>query len=638
MEYRPLDASRNEIRLLVLSKTPAASHLPVHSRLEHFSLDDTAHGRADVELSQQNPASESSINPNKVSFPPGDYVALSYVWGPLEPAKQRRVFVNGHVTKVTNNLEEALHGLQRLPEIKTSGPGLKVWVDALCINQNDLKERSQQVKRMRDIYARAGNVIVWLGKMGKDNRVLQLLRTLSQLYTTLEDPTLIQSPWRRGPNYFDQDSLRALFAFLSCTYWQRLWIIQELAMGSDSSIVVCGDELISWGEVHNAARFIIGAWTSLRQEVDKALEGEEATELFRLLWLVCHLHEMGSKNKDKEAVLKRLGQALRLSQNASATDMKDKAYGLLGLLDPAISSRITPDYMRPIQEVYIDFAKAVIQAHENLDIILVGPRNDLPTGWPSWVPDWRRGFGQSDVGFSALCQTGGDYAMDVTFSDNGDLLFCHGFRLPIDARRVGGQVDRVDDTSHILRSPRSGRQLGGEDELVNRFMKAMSLRSNTSRDDIQHPSSSLFSNQPLQEPSQSLPDDQLDWFLQGGPEAAVRLLETSKKNDQFFESMGAVKRMIHKSSQGLEELSTVLETRRGAPIAFTRGYFVYSSYGLEDEDIICVLLGCGYPVILRPCGDNWRLVGECFIYEIMGGEAIQWLGEKDCPLEQFGLC
>jgi len=61
---------------------------------------------------------------------------------------------------VTDNLYAALERLQRFDAIKRR---MKVWIDALCINQNDLEERATQIQLMHQIYAQAQHVVIWLG-------------------------------------------------------------------------------------------------------------------------------------------------------------------------------------------------------------------------------------------------------------------------------------------------------------------------------------------------------------------------------------------------------------------------------------------------------------------------------------------
>jgi Heterokaryon incompatibility protein (HET) len=110
-----------------------------------------------------------------------EYRALSYCWeGSTKPAT---LYVDGIPVKIGQNLNCALHQLRtnlfyctnllcscsddyRYPatlERHITSPEL-LWIDALCINQNDLEERSTQVAMMKDIYARAAEVVIWLGQ------------------------------------------------------------------------------------------------------------------------------------------------------------------------------------------------------------------------------------------------------------------------------------------------------------------------------------------------------------------------------------------------------------------------------------------------------------------------------------------
>ncbi|KAF8853256.1 HET-domain-containing protein, partial [Acephala macrosclerotiorum] len=96
---------------------------------------------------------------------PLQYEALSYAWGsPKDPADIIVGSPYSHGTiSVTQNLAEALRYLRYEDKIRT------LWIDAICVNQLDMAERTSQVKRMADIYSAASRVVVWLGPESDDS-------------------------------------------------------------------------------------------------------------------------------------------------------------------------------------------------------------------------------------------------------------------------------------------------------------------------------------------------------------------------------------------------------------------------------------------------------------------------------------
>ncbi|KAH8706896.1 heterokaryon incompatibility protein-domain-containing protein, partial [Phaeosphaeriaceae sp. PMI808] len=83
------------------------------------------------------------------------YEALSYVWGDFNVLAP--LTVNDTIVNVTKNLNTALRRLRFPSDVRC------LWADALCINQKDVAEKQQQIGLMRDIYASATGVTMWLG-------------------------------------------------------------------------------------------------------------------------------------------------------------------------------------------------------------------------------------------------------------------------------------------------------------------------------------------------------------------------------------------------------------------------------------------------------------------------------------------
>ena len=84
----------------------------------------------------------------------GSYEALSYVWG--DGSEKTPIQINGSTLEVGTNLRLALFNLREPNKPRT------LWIDAICINQDDISERNQQVTIMGDIYSRARRTVVWL--------------------------------------------------------------------------------------------------------------------------------------------------------------------------------------------------------------------------------------------------------------------------------------------------------------------------------------------------------------------------------------------------------------------------------------------------------------------------------------------
>ncbi|KAK5998065.1 Heterokaryon incompatibility protein 6 [Cladobotryum mycophilum] len=95
-----------------------------------------------------------SLNAKEVA----PYQAISYTWSGQEAV--RLVYANNRPSKVTKNVEDVMKRLRPTKQ----GEFIYLWIDAICINQQDDEEKSAQVKIMVDIYAKAQRINIWLGQ------------------------------------------------------------------------------------------------------------------------------------------------------------------------------------------------------------------------------------------------------------------------------------------------------------------------------------------------------------------------------------------------------------------------------------------------------------------------------------------
>ncbi|KAH7024411.1 heterokaryon incompatibility protein-domain-containing protein [Microdochium trichocladiopsis] len=176
--------------------------------------------------------------------------AISYTWG--DPKDQEQIFVDGRQMTIRQNCHFAIQ------QARHHSPGVPIWIDSICINQDDAAEKSAQVQIMGDIYAKASSVLACIGpsdaasdfviKFAKDidARLADLKEEESRGRVIREDGTspLLPGLWRRL-----SELSRHWASFTARPYFGRLWVMQELHEGSGRTTVLCGTTPVEWDEI-----------------------------------------------------------------------------------------------------------------------------------------------------------------------------------------------------------------------------------------------------------------------------------------------------------------------------------------------------------------------------------------------------
>ncbi|EDN99744.1 hypothetical protein SS1G_02602 [Sclerotinia sclerotiorum 1980 UF-70] len=219
--YDPLDPSVDGIRLLHLS--PGLGAKQPHCFLKHVTFGERP-----------------------------KYNAISYTWG--HEARQQPIVINDQYFHVTNNLYDALLCLQQ-----QSTEEQVLWVDAICINQEDIAERNRQLTIMPYIYERAKLVIIWL----RDDQHI--------VPPVWPEPRKIP-PFEISGHTQQYEDQRLLFNYLmmicSNEYWNRLWIIQEIGKAR-KLLISFGQKLIDWNRF---MKTIILSWPYPGRIVEEIVE------------------------------------------------------------------------------------------------------------------------------------------------------------------------------------------------------------------------------------------------------------------------------------------------------------------------------------------------------------------------------
>lgn len=255
------------------------------------------------------------------------------------------------------------------------------WYDALCINQEDVEERSLQVLRMTSIYRTAFRVVAWIGSAtaGQANLRDYLDRTTTLLQES--DP---------GIGHFHD--------LLSRKYWRRMWIIQEISVATDIW-VVCGSSWVNWDTLcgvfnlyetrekdrHNAISSTQGSmsasqipWATPSADNDHHMSTNRVGIQSTAQWIEDELvkaYEGLKTFRDFRSLVANrtpLGflEALKKTSAFLATDDRDKIYAFLGLVYDGRSFVPTPDYRIVFNDLKVQMVVNVLHTTKNLDVIL----------------------------------------------------------------------------------------------------------------------------------------------------------------------------------------------------------------------------------------------------------------------------
>lgn len=336
--YRPLEPGIGHIRLLRIEK-PQENDQPPVLHLRHARLEDEA------------------------------FNALSYAWGAESPTHEI-VIRDGNQQRTLSVRQNLYEFLKIAPTIAEDWSSQWIWIDQICINQENTKERNHQVAQMGALYSTAQTTILWPGRLDvsgdydlecHEQELSSPLIPPEHMETIVakHDPQRLISTDNRG----DPQGLRRLLGTLTGAtlmrlmlqrYWRRLWVTQEIVLAAHVRIIIA-DSTHALEDWDSALKVF---WLSELPAI-QYLRGNDFLHLELLKIRVTMGHYMlmrsGIRKDQKIAQVEKYVRyatwetILGLNWQTECTTQHDRVYALMGLLPKSL--HVDPDYDIPLSQL-----------------------------------------------------------------------------------------------------------------------------------------------------------------------------------------------------------------------------------------------------------------------------------------------
>jgi hypothetical protein len=216
---------------------------------------------------------------------------------------------------------------------------IKIWVDYLCISQNDKAEKNHQVKLMAAIFSAATDVYAWLGQSTINSvKAFKYIQRMSHPNRDL----LIRSQNRRQRNA----AQRYINDLTDREYWTRTWIIQEVLLARNFWVMV-GTDMLNWDQLQD-------------QITDKMLPPRPrylSRQMFQMIW----------KSRRQLPLEPTMEALLSSYHHTQCSNPLDRIFAMLGMIDKVTQSKIIVEYDRSPLQACVDNMAFMISKPDSSD-------------------------------------------------------------------------------------------------------------------------------------------------------------------------------------------------------------------------------------------------------------------------------
>lgn len=575
--------------------------------------------------------------------------SLEHWWGCTYKEKKNqdkdfRILIDG----ADFDIYESLHGA--LSKFRLSTGVRVLWADAICIDQENTDEKNAQVPLMASIYKKGKGTLAWLGEADHHTRkAFEYLkgnaRRHSDTFSLSSQPEQPEAELVCG-NTLSHDApvhrrcLRDLWASFNKTrlrvslesiinrpYFRRAWIVQEITKSWSLSLI-CGDFEMEWRLLSDESLGIIPEFGG-----DSCF-----TALDKL------------RNEQYQYDLMEVASMVSLTQASRA---HDKLYGILGLVPGDLMTvKIHVDYKKDPDDVFYDFSKELLIASRKLGVLCMsyGMSPDRPKHVPSWV--WNPQPGEPHTRFLVPSSRSNQYhaAADTQWQpefsgkklERFEKLGLRGIVLQnVTTVSSGWNTLPRSSLPFYMEDPRpflqqvlwyfEHRAIGGINKGSNGLVTAENRRDILFRTTWPY----KFSTEtPLPECDQLEEVRTIAKLTRFDSEIVKRFgryIPGEKKQMTSwarFKLLVAIEAFLIRRALGnpaakqfdrLVPSFSYLNNRRLART--DAGDIALCPKETAVNDKIVLLQGSDVPFVLRPTGDNWRIVGECYVHTLMRGWA-----------------
>ncbi|KAF2029049.1 hypothetical protein EK21DRAFT_90109 [Setomelanomma holmii] len=572
------------------------------------------------------------------------------------------------------------------------------WIDSLCINLVDGREREEQVRVMADIYKRAKRAIIWLGEEEEPSNdctgAISFLHSLAglQVAFTGDDHAMRRS--LEDPEFVARCA--AVSNLLFRPWWTRVWTLQEFVLPKEAKLY-CGMQSISRGKFKSAI-YSIFLCSTISNDFEHELVPRVAFDGAFNRRRIHQLHtKAGTPGISLVAIMAYLG-------NHMATDSRDRIFSVLGLITPRDRKLIgAPEYGTSTGTQFAKLVRSFWNEYHSLDIICyvhlfsrysgpIDPGAEDAVPW--WAPDWRATIDFASPVPLMASQSANEHIgnfrplhsmkwtvvydapgsqlrrkADVSFADNLKELWCNGIILDtihglggLDSRELRCHSFSCAEECHtVLQSATQQKRSPRASMLAMDWLEAIARSLVLDRKEkylcFQAPQGYVTDFRYLCHAC--VAGEPVDWSFATWFEINRHL----KFGDQTLEDLVRsvpmefpatpppldrppsypIRQKNNVDSDAphtyLSRFHDTVRKKARRLLVTDGGYVGVAPCRAREGDLVAILYGCSIPLILRRTGDReaWQVIGEAYVHGFMNGEVAELIRRGKKETHRFRL-